>query len=302
MNIRLQINIEARAIAARLIIFSLSLLYIFSSVSFAEPSLKWQMVHTETEGDDRNSYGNPFRYYILSGRVILVVRRSGVYVSDDGENWSYEVQNVRFHKQNIFYFNGAFFNVPGNSSEVHRSENGFTWKKVKSTYISEEGPRAYGNGIFISTPQNYKIRISPDGVLWKTTWRIPLKPGESFEELGKLGAVAFCNGKFFVLRAEDRVLTSADGKVWNTGKSNIENPKSITCLNGFLIARSDNENTVLVSKDATTWKRIPSDHANFLPRGFHDIVYGMGAYYAVGERATILRAEPIDIKEIEWQE
>jgi hypothetical protein len=218
-----------------------------------------------------------------------------ILTSPDGEKWTAEPLGTDTFLATITYGGGRFVamgagGTPG-SAPVVTSPDGKVWAQTSvpigrfSSYL--QSAIAYGNGRFVAVgnPEANRAFVwtSDNGV----DWPIIGTSVTAFLEQGYFSAITYANGKFAMVGATTRILTSPDGLIWNATASFPGYFSAITSGNGRFVAvgtRNDMgrlTSLVATSSDGEDWATLR------LSKPVAGVGYGNGQFVGVGDAGTI---------------
>jgi hypothetical protein len=179
-------------------------------------------------------------------------------------------------------FDGALFYAAGENEELRASPDGVTWTAPLLEYRFESVfvAIAFGAGQFVMAGNGSRLLTSSDGLAWT----------EQSRSLGPHPPVSYGRGAFHILswadpRAGKEVLTSEDGKTWDT--VGLDTPVAlygIEYLKGLFFAWGGGR--VFTSRDRVRWTEIIAGSAF----DFRAAAFGDGAFVILGDGNAFLRS------------
>ena len=210
-----------------------------------------------------------------NGKYIAVSNGGKVYSSTDGVNWNYITLSNTQNYNRIRYVNNIFI-IAGNYGTIITSADGETWTERTSGTTQMLSGVAYGNGIYVVAGRECSV-VSEDLANW-VSYTHP-SPFIS-------NALAFGNG-VFISAGGAGIYTrwvSIDGQIWVSQDSSGQEICDVEYLNNtFIFVCSNNTQYVEMSKDGMNWNKINAQTAF----GLRGISYGKGKYVFVGNNGLI---------------
>lgn len=222
---------------------------------------------TWTDRLNISAYSAVLQVFYLNGLYFAVTEGSSQYwTSTDGDSWTLRSFGSQFSalylgRRNMCYGASKYVAVKDNTNVISSVSGTGTW--VVAATVSQTGPIAFGNGVFVMiedfTGNGYKTSSNA------TSWTDRTLPSD----FGWVYEVNFLNGRFIVI-GEDSVTgrllsaTSTDGISWTLGTVISESGGANNCIVAYgggvfaLTIRNSSPHTdyVLVSPDGLTWEVV----------------------------------------------
>lgn len=137
---------------------------------------------------------------------------------------------------------------------------------------------AYGAGRYVAVGDAGLIRVSTDGVAWKTL----VDPSQSPQKFG-LESVIYEKNLFVAVGSSGYVMTSVDGLTWVKRVSGTGVYLYKIAYGGGLFMAVGRQGTAITSADGIHWTSCTTGTTTC----FNDVVYGEGRFVVVGDHEMI---------------
>jgi hypothetical protein len=215
---------------------------------------------------------------VVSGYLGSNTNPTAVLYSDDGVAW--HVATVPEGMPEATIINDGTRFLAFANGDVYASDDGSVWSHAASFPVQagQWAARAvFAQGRYVVVGYGGLVATSPDATHW-TVQPIPAAPGQATAPFDFLGIVHAGN-RFVAVGANGNVAISADGTSWSTAAS--ATPQLLYAIaaspQGELVAVGD-LGVIETSVDALHW----TVRGNSDPASLHDIVFGNGAFMAIG--------------------
>lgn len=133
---------------------------------------------------------------------------------------------------------------------------------------------AYGAGRYVAVGNENLIRVSTDGVSWKTQF-----VADPSSLAGALTSIVYANNQFVVVGSYGRVLTSVNGLTWVDQVSGTKKHLEAIAYGGGRFMAVGNLGTAITSPDGINWTTMTTGVTGDL----NDVTYGNGWFVVVGD-------------------
>ena len=237
----------------------------------AGPLDTWQWRNPLPQGNGLAAvaYGN--------GLFVGVGDGGAIVTSSDGATWSVQSSGIESWLTAVAFGNGRFV-AAGGPGVVVTSEDGTNWVRQPFPVGTYPNAIAFGNDRFVVGSYSF-LFMSTDGEHWT---------GPTSLSSAAIYSLAYGNGLFVGVGANNAIFTSTDGISWNNqspGFIPVMQLMGVTYGNNRFVAvgYADTANSI----DGTNWTRVPHGTATTL----FSVAYGNGQYVGVGSNGGAKSAD-----------
>ena len=245
------------------------------TILLSQDGRTWSTGSTGTSNTINDLYGVAFG----NGKYVAVGAGGTVLVSTDGLTWSVLSSITNADIFDILFDStiGTFVAV-GTGGSVLVSSDGLTWTVVTQIITAAINKIASFNGTLYAVGSGGAIITSNDGMTWTM-----LTSGTTSDLYG----IFFGNNSYIAVGSGGTVLTSANGTAWFSMSIGVSNMLTGVAFGGTnFVATGTGFGNVFISPDGSTWTPKITDGSTNPPR-MNRIIYGNGAFVAVGDNGTI---------------
>jgi hypothetical protein len=224
------------------------------------------------------------------------VGMSEIRLSSDGVHWEQAFANTNISFEQIASGNGMFITLGTDyaninelgfyDSPIYRSTDGHEWTRQVPGIFQPLGPLAYGNGVFVAlatATDPAAVVLSSNG----TSWTCHQLPKNLYPY-----ALMFANGLFTVPGSSGYSAVSPDGVHWQQRIEQNQSVYSKIAYGGGQYATVGG-GTLETSFGGIDWTNRSTPELQSIMSSLTDIVYGNGAFVAVGQNGVILQSDSL---------
>jgi hypothetical protein len=257
--------------------------FVAVSEAVSEPGIG---VYVSPDGENWSFVSGLQPFSIAYGNGLFVAVRGAIYISTDLVNWTvvFSPPSIYFTLRKVIYANGLFVAVGRDevgNGVVMTSPDGVNWTRRSVETRNSLSAVAYGGGTFVAVTDQGNIFTSTSPDGANWTRRYP--GGEGLYSLRYLRDVVYANGRFVAVGESGMILTSPDGVFWGFRDAGTRAYLLGVAHGAGRFVAVGLGGALVTSTDGLTWTQAPSPTSGDL----HSVAYGNGRFAAVGAGGAI---------------